>query len=160
MWWRTTLVGRWSAPVVGAAFGLAVVGAIVLTGEPADARSSYDSPYGFDRTWNAAVRLVRVDMGLKVVEKDEPSGYLMFEYKASESGNKSSQGSMEFVKSKEMDAPVRVVVQLPQMPHYHEQVLLDSLVKKMRAEYGEPPERPKGGAPPPPTDAGVDGETP
>ena len=42
---------------------------------------------------------------------------------------------------------VRVVVQLPQMPRYHEQVLLDELARKMRAEYGEPPE-PR--APPPP----------
>jgi hypothetical protein len=139
------------------ALGLGV--ALVLAGPSADARSSYDSAYGFERTWNAALRLVRVDMGLKVTEKDDQSGYLMFEYKSPEGGNKSSSGSMEFVRSREPDAPVRVVVQLPQMPRYHEQVMLDSLVRKMKAEYGDPPPRPKAPAPapaPPADDAGAD----
>jgi hypothetical protein len=43
------------------------------------------------------------------------------------------------------------------MPRYHEQVLVDSLVRKMRQEYGDPPERPKTPALPP-VDAGADGD--
>ena len=54
--------------------------------------------------------------------------------------------------------PVRVVIQLPQMPRYHEQVLLDSLVRKMRQEYGDPPDRPKTPPPPPAIDGGGDAE--
>jgi len=156
----TRFAGRLTAPALGAALGLAVAAAIVLTGQPADARTSFDSGYGFDRTWNAAVRLVRVDMGLKVLEKDDATGYLMFEYRAPDSGKKVSQGSMEFVRSKEPDAPVRVVVQLPQMPSYHEQVMLDSLVKKMKTEYGEVPVvAPKPAPVQPPADGGAaDGE--
>jgi hypothetical protein len=137
-----------------------VAAAIVFTGQPADARTSYDSAYGFDRTWNAAIRLVRVDMGLKVLEKDDTTGYLMFEYKSPGTGGKPSSGSMEFVRSREPDSPVRVVVQLPQMPSFHEQVMLDSLVRKMRTEYGEPPEKPHQAPVQPPPDGGADGGDP
>jgi hypothetical protein len=44
---------------------------------------------------------------------------------------------------------VKVIVQLSQMPHYHEQVISDNLSKKLRDEYGEPsarrPDTPDGG---------------
>jgi hypothetical protein len=36
---------------------------------------------------------------------------------------------------------IRVVVQLGQMPRYHEQVLIDALAKKLRDEYGDPAPR-------------------
>ena len=106
----------------------------------ASAKTAYDSPYGFERTWNASMRLVRVDMGLKITEKDESTGYLLFDYKSSEAGNKTSSGSIELVRPAEGSAAgVHVVVQLPQLPRYHETVLLDALVRKMKQDYGEPP---------------------
>ena len=131
---------------IGKAFGIAAVAlvavlAVLLTGHEATAKTAYDSPYGFDRTWNAALRMVRVDMGFKVTEKDDANGYLLFDYKSSEGTAKPTSGSMEFVRTKETDAPIKVVVQLSEMPRYHEQLLIDSLVKKMRAEYGDPPPR-------------------
>ena len=43
------------------------------------------------------------------------------------------------------DGAVRVLVQIPQMPGYHEQVLVDSLARKLRADYGDPPKRSPGG---------------
>jgi len=138
--------------VVGCIAGGLVATAIVLTGEDADAKSSFDSAYGFDRTWNAALRMVRVDMNMKITEKDEQSGYLLFEYKTQES-SKPTSGSMEFIRSR--DDSVHVVVQLPQMPKYHEQVLVDDLARKLRNEYGEPPRR-KPPAPPV-VDAGAEG---
>lgn len=139
----------------------AIVGAIALavtwsTEDDAAAKSAYESAYGFDRTWNCGMRLVRVDLGFKIVEKDEGAGYLLFDYLSPESGKKPVPGSMEFIRSKETGA-VRVVVQIPQMPGYHEQVLVDSLARKLRNEYGDPPKKPP--APSPPKDAGPDGET-
>ena len=56
----------------------------------------------------------------------------------------------------ENDEPVKVIVQLPQMPRYHEQMMVDTLTKKMRAEYGEPPPRRPGGSGTGARDAGVD----
>ena len=134
---------------------LAVLGAAAIV-QPASAKSAYDSAYGFDRTWNAGLRLVRVDLGLKITEKDDVNGYLMFDYHSPESGSKSVPGSMEFIKGKEGD--VKVIVQIAQMPGYHEQVIVDELSRKLRAEYGDPPRKPP--LPSPPKDAGPDSDTP
>lgn len=136
------VLGAWKAAAVGTLSALAVTGAIALTAQPATAKATYESPYGYDRTWTAALRLVRVDNGWKVTEKDDASGYLLFEYKSPENV-KPAAGSMELVRGRDADSPVSVLVQLPQMPHYHEQVLLDSLAAKMRREYGDPPVRKK-----------------
>ena len=125
---------------VGTIAGGLVTAAIVLTGPDASAKSSYESGYGFDRTWNTALRMVRVDMNMKVTEKDEQNGYLLFEYKMQES-SKPSSGSMEFIRGREPDAPVHVFVQLTTMPKYQEQMLIDSLAKKLREEYGDVPRR-------------------
>jgi hypothetical protein len=134
--------GTSKAALVGVLSGIAVAGAIAVTAGLADAEATYESPYGYDRTWNAAMRLVRVDNGWKVTEKEESSGYILFDYRSAE-GSKVSPGSIELVKGQAPDDAVSVLVQLPQMPHYHEQVLLDALSSKMRREYGDPPVRKK-----------------
>src|SRR5579862_3460948 len=126
---RAATVGGLSALAVGAALVIATPGA-------ADAKSAYESPYGYERTWNAALRLVRVDNGWKVTEKDDQSGYLIFDYKSPES-TKPTPGSLELVRGSQGEGTVSVLVQLPQMPRYHEQVLLDALASKMRHEYGD-----------------------
>jgi hypothetical protein len=136
----------------GAFFGglAAVLVAAAVFEAPASAKSTYESPYGYDRTWNAALRLVRVDNGWKITEKDSNNGYLLFEYTSPES-SKATAGSIELVKSRDLESlAVSVLVQLPQMPHYHEQVILDALASKMRREYGDAPERrpPAPAAPP------------
>lgn len=134
-----------------AAVTVALVGAAALAPADAAAKTSYESLYGFDRTWNAGTRLVRVDLGFKLVEKDEGAGYLLFDYKSPEGGKNSVPGSMEFVRSRDTGA-VKVIVQIPQMPGYHEQVLIDGLARKLRSEYGDPPKTPP--APSGPKDAG------
>lgn len=149
------MLHRFAPLVSGAVLGVAVAAAIVTTGQTASARSDYDSAYGYDRTWNAAMRLVRVDLGFKITEKDEANGYLMFEYRSPESHG-ASPGSIELVRGSEPAAPVRVVVQLAQMPRYHEQLLVDELVRKMRREYGDPPP-PHPEVKPPASDAGDGG---
>jgi hypothetical protein len=135
--------------------GVAASAVVLLTGAIAEGKSSYDSPYGYERTWNATLRLVRVDLGLKIVEKDDANGYVLFEYRSSEGDRKTTNGSFELVRGSSANArpdDVRVVAQLSQMPRYHEQVLLDSLARKMQSEYGEPPEP----RPPAAPDAGAE----
>ncbi len=132
--------GAGKAAVVGVLSGAVVTAAIALTAPGADAKSTYESPYGYDRTWNAALRLVRVDNGWKITEKDDQNGYLLFDYQSPEN-RKATPGTLELVRGRDSEANVSVLVQLPQMPHYHEQVVLDSLAAKMRREYGDPPQR-------------------
>jgi hypothetical protein len=122
-----TIVGVVAA--AGVAYGLALA-------PDADAKASFDSPYTLEQTYNAALRLVRVDMGLKITERDPAAAYVLFDYKTPENGQRPVPGSIEMVPT---GHAVKVVVQLSQMPRYHEQVLADSFEKKLRDEYGDPP---------------------
>ncbi len=135
------------------AFGMAaLVAGWVLAGSPeASAKTTFDSPYTLEQTYNAALRLVRVDLGLKVTERDPAAAYVLFDYESSEGGRHTVPGSIEMIAA---GSTIKVMVQLSAMPHYHEQVLRDHLAKKLRDEYGEPaPEKSK--AAPPKADAGA-----
>ena len=103
----------------------------------AHAKSGMESPYRYDQTWNSALRLVRVDMGLKILEKDEKAGYILFEYV--DKGTVSS-ASIELLPNEQS---IRVVCQIPKFPSYHETVVLDRLTRKLREEHGAPPEKVK-----------------
>jgi len=99
----------------------ALVGALVVLApaSPASAKGAYDSAYGFDRTWNAGLRLVRVDLGLKVTEKDDANGPdLLFDYKSPESGQKPVPARWNAFRAKgngrvRVDAVVRSIAQMP-----------------------------------------------
>src|SRR5579863_6021926 len=96
-----------AAPALGTITGVGVAAAVMLTPPLADAKASYESPYGFDRTWNSALRYIRVDQGYKVTEKDDTNGYLLFDYRSPESSSKTTTpGSLEVVRGKEADDPV------------------------------------------------------
>jgi hypothetical protein len=60
---------------------------------------------------------------------------LIFKYKRPGQKEREAQGTLEIV---EASGKVRVYVQLPEMPEYHERVLCDRLLKKLRDEYGAP----------------------
>jgi hypothetical protein len=109
-----------------------------LVAMPSEATTSFESPYTLSQTYNAALRLLRVDLGLKILERDPQAGYLLFEYQSTESGRKPTAGSVQMV---DTGRAVKVVIALAQMPRYHEQVLTDALGRKLREEYGDPPRR-------------------
>lgn len=132
------------------AAALAAPAAVALQSNEASASVAYESPYTFEQTFGTALRLVRVDLGCKVTEKDVDNGYLLFEYTSPESGKRAHRGSIEVVKHQR---GTHVSVQLPSLPQYHEQMIIDALAKKLIAEHGEPPRvRP---APAPAEDAGA-----
>jgi hypothetical protein len=114
-----------------------LLGALVRS-RSVEAKAGFDSPYTLAQTYNAALRLVRVDMGLAITERDPAAAYLLFDYKSTESGQRLVPGSIEMLDS---GRSIKVVVQLSQMPRYHEQVMSDQLAKKLREEYGEPAPR-------------------
>jgi hypothetical protein len=125
---RMVLPAAVTAIAAAAAYGL-------LGSSTVDAKTAFDTPYTLSQTYNAALRLVRVDMGLKVTERDPSAAYVMFDYKNIQAGDRAVPGSIEMLDSQNS---VKVIVQLPQMPRYHEAVLSDALRKKLRDEYGEP----------------------
>lgn len=137
------------------ATALAAPAVAALRSPEALAAVAYESPYTFEQTFGTALRLLRVDLGCKITEKDTDSGYMLFEYTSSESGKQIHRGSIEVVRGQK---GAHVSVQLSSLPRYHEQMIVDALARKLLAEHGEPPPREKEKAPPQPpppeTDAG------
>jgi hypothetical protein len=137
------------------AFALASPALVTLQTGEACAGVAHESPYSVEQTYGTAMRLLRVDLGCVITEKDPVNGYLLFEYTSPESGSRVHRGSLEIVRGKE---GTHVAVQLPSLPQYHEQMILDALSKKLLAEHGSPPPKPRPApAPAPVADAGADG---
>lgn len=116
--------------------GLALAVAFLFTGH-AEARREQTYPYPFSRVWTAAIRMLRVDFESPITEKDKDSGYFLFTYP---DAGKQLPGSVQVIKMMENgNESVRVVMQLPAMPTYVEQMMLDWLGRKLGQEYGQPP---------------------
>ena len=140
--------------IAGLSGALALGVAGLFSAHLAFAKVEVESDYTKPQTYNAALRYVRVDLGYEVLEKDPDAGYILFRY--SPTGRRDpTNGSIEVVELKEH---VKIVIQLPQMPSYHETVLRDGLLRKLRSEYGDPPPRKKPDEPKKPdSDGGADG---
>jgi hypothetical protein len=133
----------------GRTFAATALLALTLGGvaSQASARKQDEYHYPFERVWNTALRLVRVDMRMAVTDRDQDAGYLLFDYV---DHGKRFPGSFELVKGERNQRPyVTAVVQVPGMPSYVEQMLLDKLEKKLKAELGDemqpppPPAKPE-----------------
>lgn len=126
---------------------------------PAAARKQQDFAYRFEDVWSASVRMVRVDLRFPVRDQDPSIGYLLFEY---QDRGRAHPGSIELVRFAERGQDkVKVVVQIPAMPTYIEQMMLDRLARKLLEELGEPPPPPRRPEPAPPAEdppADDDGE--
>ncbi len=121
-------------------FSLLLV-ALFLMPAQANARLQTEYRYNFEQVWNAALRMVRVDLRLPISDKDADTGYLLFDYI---DHGKAFPGSIELVRGeRERRAVTKVVVQVQGMPAYVEQMLVDRLARKLRDEYGEPLAPPK-----------------
>jgi len=119
-------------------FGL-VLASFALEAAFASARVTAESQYTKAQNYSAALRFLRVDKGFEVIERDEQAAYLIFRYPTPDRKEESVTGTIEVV---EIDESVTLIVKLPQMPQYHERLLSDQLLKKLRDEYG-PPSSPK-----------------
>jgi hypothetical protein len=133
--------------VLAMAAALAAPAVVALQGGDAQASVAYESRYTFEQTFGSALRLLRVDLGCKITEKDVDNGYLLFDYTSSESGKQVHHGSVEVVRARQ---GTHVSVQLTSLPRYHEQMIIDALAKKLAAEHGDPPAHEKAPPPPPP----------
>jgi len=144
---------RWLAIAATAA----VAGALTATlAADAEARVEAESRYTKSQTYSGALRYLRLDLGYEVLEKDPDAAYLLFKYAVPGHTKRVLSGTVEVVETHD---GVRLFVQIPQMPEYHERVLRDGLLKKLKDEYGAPPpkkaKRGDKAKPKPPADAGA-----
>lgn len=133
----------------------AALAALLMLGAPgaAWARAEADVAYTREQAFSAALRYLRVDLAYEVTEKDPDAAYLLFSFAAPELARKVARGSIEVV---QRQRTVRLLVNLPELPTYREEVLKRGLLEKLRTEYGEPsrPEKaPEKTAPKKPDDA-------
>ena len=133
-----------------------LLAALILCTQRATARVGGACEYSKAQTYSGALRYLRVDLGYEVTERDPDAAYLIFRYQLPGQGKATATGTVEIV---EADGHVKLFVQIPTMPEYHERVLRDGLVRKLHDEYGEPPQPSR--KPPPPDkkpegDAGAD----
>ena len=103
---------------------------------PALARSEKTLAYPRDQAWPAAVRFIRVDEHLKIVEKDGDAGYVLFELHEEK---RTFRGSLEVIDTvKDGRHVVRFVMQIEDRPEWIEIAMLNRLERKLRAELGSP----------------------
>lgn len=102
------------------------------------ARSQRNLAYRADTTWTTAVRLLRVDMGFELIERDQEAHFVLFRYRE---GEHEHSASLEVVERSLEDGRlgVRIIVSVPAMPSYVELHLIDRLEQKLRDEVGPPP---------------------
>ncbi len=137
-----------------------VLSLVLLVSHSATARVGGDSEYSKQQTYSGALRYLRVDLGYEVTERDPDAAYLIFRYQLPGQNKATTTGTVEVV---DADGHVKLFVQIPTMPEYHERVLRDGLVRKLHEEYGIPAPRkptPAPATPPenkkPEADAGAD----
>jgi hypothetical protein len=134
---------------------VAVLALLLAPSRPSLARSTGMLPYPVADVWSSAVRFIRVDRGYVIREKDQGSGYILFDLAE---GGKTYKGSLELIRATDdagRDA-TRAAVSLPDLPRHFEGMLLDKLAGKVREERGSPAPPPPKPAPEkkPPPDAG------
>jgi hypothetical protein len=109
---------------------------LVLATTSAHARSEKTLAYPREPAWSTAVRFLRVDARLKVVEKDAEAGYVIFELKEEQ---KTFRGSLELIDVvKDGRKVVRFVLTIEDRPAWVEVDLLRRLERKLRDELGTP----------------------
>jgi hypothetical protein len=120
---------------------LLVVAALLVPATRSHAKKTEDFRHSYEQVWGAAIRLIRVDQGYAIKDRDESVGYFLFDYK---DDGRLYPGSVELMRIEDQGGgPIRVVIQISAMPSYIERMLLDKLEKKLVHEYGEPAPPPK-----------------
>ncbi len=127
---------------------------VLLWAGGAQAKREQSFRYPYTRVWSSALRMLRVDFESPINEKDQDSGYFLFDFP---DGSKQHPGSVELIRTTEAGVEtVRVAITIAALPSYVEQMLLDKLTRKLTQEFGEPtqprplekpPAQPPAGAP-------------
>lgn len=113
--------------------GLLILGAWLLMGSLAVAKTTESVPGEYDAVWSTAVKLIRVDYDMKVVDKDKDAGFVIFLYK--DNRGKESRATLEITHEKTDDksaASQRIVVNIPGASSLEERAFITDLRRKLR----------------------------
>lgn len=123
------------------AIGLSAAVALLALAGTAGAKTLTTVSYPYDQVFPSAVRFLRIDEGVKVIEKDSEAGYILFEL---EDDGKTFAGSFEVARVRDQEGreASRLVVRIKDRPDYMEQGLIDRFGVKLQEELGLPKEPP------------------
>jgi hypothetical protein len=129
--------------------------AMAMTSAPASAESAKTVAWTPAQVFPTAVRFLRIDEGLAVVEKDPDAGYILFDLTEE---NHTFRGALEFVAVDDHGQDsVRLVLRIQDRPEYMEVAMLERLEHKLRRELGSPKPVPRPAPKPaPPADPPAD----
>jgi hypothetical protein len=130
----------------------ALVAAACVVGYSAtsQARTERTLSYDVTKVWGTAVRFLRVDAGVTVIEKDPAAGYVLFSITE---GKQTFRGSLEmFAIEQDGRNATRFVIQIVDRPSYMEMAMIEKLQQKLRDELGSPAPAPTAKPAPSPTD--------
>ncbi len=105
-------------------------------------------PYPMELVWPTAVRVLRVDRGYTIVDRDPEAGFLLFDFPIGAPGGsegRTGRGSVEIFATKDASGRPSASVQITtdggpvHLPH----TLLDALAEKLRRERGQPAAPPR-----------------
>jgi hypothetical protein len=129
---------------------------VLIAPVAANARSERTVGWTPAQVWAGAVRFLRIDEGVAIVDKDADAGYVVFEYPDE---GKTYRGALEVVAiEKDGGTVVKLILTIADRPDYVEAGMLERLERRLRDELGSPPSRPpppkapdkpKGDKPPP-----------
>lgn len=128
-------------------------GALLLTAQASQARVEDTCEYSKSQVFRSALRFLRVDQGYTISERDEESGYLLFDYPLDKSAT--TPGSLEII---ERGDSVKLIVTITRMPEYHERLFVSKFLEKLRADYGELPKTKKKEKPAPESEKDEEGD--
>ncbi len=114
---------------------------------PSAAHARTERSFGYSATsvFGTTVRFLRVNEGVKVIEKDADAGYILFELV---DGKRSFRGSIEVLAvEKDGRNMVRFVIQIADQPSYIEMAMMERLERKLHDELGMPVSAPSKPAP-------------
>jgi hypothetical protein len=106
----------------------------------ATAKNSRTFDYRFDSIWSSTIRMLRVDRGYKITDKDRDNGYVLFVFPGT-GAVKQCPASLEIVPFADERGfrRQRVQLQIAHQPSYIEVNVLDALETKLRDDHGDPP---------------------
>ena len=122
----------------GLRFRWLLLGLALLCATPAAARTERKLAYLRDEVFSCFVRLLRVDLDLKIEEKDRDGGYVLFEFR-DPLYKRVSPASMELVEvtSEATGTELKVVLDIKRASAADEIALLDRLETKLKGELGK-----------------------
>ncbi len=133
-----------------------------LRGQPAGTRLSQSRvlPYPVDHVWGASIRYLRVDRDYAIVDRDEETGYIVFEIPLS--GEAKGRGALEAFSTTDASgrASTQIQISTEAGPTHLPHTILDGIAKKVRAERGQAPTAPRPPAKPPGDGEEDDGRPP